>query len=424
MSSEFKLQRNVVTAVFAFAANLILVFVSYRLVIAQGGLEKLGVWSTLTAWIFMIRLGDVGMAAATTRFVAACELPQDVTRIKTYVDTGLVMNGLLFSVLAIIGALLLMGQLPNILPASEQEEAASIVPIMILSFFLMNMAGLITGGLQGLHLGYRAAWLGVFGTLMQLLVAVITVPAHGLWGLAVAQAVQYALVVAGGWALILKAMGDGLRLPRRVSKEVFREMLGFSVRAQFANLLNGLFEPVAKILIGQMAGLGVLGRFELAYKIVSLPRSAVVAGVYASVPAITRLMKSDKEQARVLYQRSVLLVSKSASGVLSLVFLLTPPISWLWLGEIDNQLWAFVGLLAFGFLVNTVGAPAYTLGIASGRLAGNIQSAILSLLSMVFVSINAYYAVGVYGLVFGVFIGLAIGGVFIRRKNEQLIYGK
>lgn len=421
MTASFNLRLNVVTAIFAFVANVGLVFVSYKLVIAQGGLEVLGIWSTLLAWIYMIRLGDVGMATATTRFVAAADLEVDGPAIRRYIDTGIVMNSLLFAVLSVVGGTVMGYQIENILPPSAQNEGRAILPIMIGGFFLMNVAGLVTGALQGLHLGYRGAWLGIVGTLVQLSVAVALVPRQGLEGLAWAQLSQYALMSIVGWALVLRAVGDKARLPRYITVATFREMLGFSVRAQIANVVNGMFEPVAKIIVGRFAGLEVLGRFELAYKIVALPRNAVVAGVHASIPAITRLITYNIEDARNLYKKTVRRVCTAGAAVLAVVVLLAPVISWLWLENVDKQLWIFIVLLAIGFLVNTMGAPAFTLGMASGLMIGNIQSAVLSVTSMLLAAVVGELIGGSVGIVSGVMLGLAIGGVYIRWRNERLI---
>ena len=86
---SFNLKRNMVSAVFAFVINIGLVFLSYRLVIRQGGLEVIGLWSTLYAWTTMIRIGDAGMANASLRFIALCNPQTEGEKLRDYLETGI-----------------------------------------------------------------------------------------------------------------------------------------------------------------------------------------------------------------------------------------------------------------------------------------------------------------------------------------------
>ena len=47
MSSKLNIKKNVVTTVTVFFINILLTFIGYRLVVEQGGLTALGVWSVL-----------------------------------------------------------------------------------------------------------------------------------------------------------------------------------------------------------------------------------------------------------------------------------------------------------------------------------------------------------------------------------------
>lgn len=143
MIERFALRRNVTMSIVAFAVNILLVFVSYRLVILRGGLDALGLWSTLMAWIYVIRMGDVGMATAAVRYVARCDSETESTRIRSYVDTGLGLNGALFLLLAGVGYLAISWNLESIIHsgAADQAIAASILPLILAGFVLSNLSG-------------------------------------------------------------------------------------------------------------------------------------------------------------------------------------------------------------------------------------------------------------------------------------------
>lgn len=428
MADPFHLRRNVVTSVIAFAATIAVTFISYRLVVLHGGLGAVGLWSNLMAWIFLIRLGDVGMANAAVRFAAALDPAEEPEQVRRHIDTAFVLNAALFLLLTAAGWALYAANLRHIVPGSEAdvEIARAILPLLFAGFLLQNLSGLALGALRAIHRGYVAAWLSVAGTVLQLVVVVPLVGKIGLAALAWGQIAQYGLMLLGGWGGFLWGMRQitgrtGPLLPVQASLSVLREMLGFSVKAQLANLLNGFFEPFAKILLGRFGGLELLGLFELAYKLIALPRNAVVSGVQASVPALTRLMASDLEAARHLYQRMLRRSLTVTALVLGAVVLASPLVSWLWLGRLEPQFSLFAALLAVGFLCNGLGAPAFVLGMASGRMRGNIQSAVLALGVMPLCLAAAGTAGLDWGMVAGVALGLGAAGLYIKRVNERLL---
>lgn len=422
MLEKLNLKKNVWTATISFAINIVLVFVGYRLVILQGGIEAVGLWSMLMAWVFLVRLGDVGMANATLRFVATLSLDNDSEKIRTYLDTGILANSVLFLFLSISGFFILDWQLPSILPNKAVAEGRSILPVLFAAFFLNSLSGLILGALQGMHLGYVSYWLSIIGNVIQLLVVIVLVPSIGLAGLAWAQVLQYLIVSILGWLLVVKFLGWKRPLPTAFSWTVLHEMLGLSLRVQLANITNGFFEPTSKILVGWFGGLAAQGLFELAYKTVLLPRNAVAAGVHATIPAMVGLLASDFNKAFMLYTRTLRTVIIAIGIVLLLVTLLAPIASILWLGDLDIQYWIFVGCISVGFFFNTVGAPAYNLGLASGKLRNNIWvSCFMLIWNSLFGALlgNLY---GAYGVAFSVGLSLLLGGVAIKWLNEQILH--
>lgn len=431
MANPFNLRLNVITSVIAFSANLGLVFISYRMVVRHDGLGAVGLWSNLMAWIFILRLGDVGMANAAVRYAAALDPAKEPVHVRRHIDTAFVFNGAVFVLLAGLGWAIYDANLNHIVPggAADVETARSILPLLFLGFLLQNLSGLALGALGAIHRGYMAAWLSVAGTLLQLLVVVPLVERIGLVALAWGQIAQYGLMLFGGWGGFLLGMRQvsgqcGPFLPVHSSITVLREMLGFSMKSQFANLLNGLFEPLAKIMLGRLGGLDLLGLFELAYKMIALPRNAVVSGVQATVPAMTRLMATNRMEARRLYGRTLHQSLRLTAAVLGAVVLASPLISWLWLGWFAPELSLFAALLGVGFVLNTLGAPAFVLGITSGRMRGNIESAGLALGLMAL----CLGAAGMFGLDWGMVAAVALGlggaGLYVKRVNERLLHEK
>jgi len=424
---NLNIRRNVSTNVIAFFINIALTFIGYRMVVQQGGTAALGVWSALTAAIFIIRLGDVGMGSSAERHVAMVDATEEPLKARGYLDTALIINSILFIILACIGWLILSFKIEWVIPDNQnlQLEALHLLPLMLIVFVISNIANVLSGGLRGLHLVYITAYLSIGGSILQLLFILLLVPKLGIAGLAWAQLVQNVFIAFLAWYYFNKKLKFSFSIfnwfPTQCKKDYFRELFSFSLRSQAVNLINGLFEPISKFLVGHSSGMATLGVFEIAYKIVSLPRNAVVSGVMGITPAITRLLISEKDEAIQLYKKAKKMVVIGTGVVLLAVVLTSPVMSYLLLHKIDWTLIIFITILELGFWFNAIGAPAYTLGFAFGKMKSNMISASLSVISLVIFGVFAQLWSSLYGAVIACGLSLMLGGFFILFLNEKLL---
>lgn len=408
LKKRLNLRKNVSFAVGEFAINMALLFFSYRLIILQGGLEAVGVWATLYAWTNLIRLGDAGVAGAAARFLALWDITKEPKRIRAHGETALLTNVAQFGLLTLIGYTAISPFVNAIVGEAHAAEALAILPYMMLSFFLLNVCGTVLGILQGLHLGYRRSQLSVLGTSIQLAAVFALVPTHGLLGLALAQILQHAVIAIIGWSMARRLMGSRY-LPMHFDWSAFLNMLGFSIKAQVVNIANGLLEPVSKILVGHFGGMAAQGVYELAFKTVLLPRNFIGSAANATIPAATALFQENQQELRRLYTRTFR-ITATYMGIATLALItVAPAASTLWLGRVDGIYWLYVGILAVGFSFSALGAPAFILGIASGRLRANI-----------IVSITTLSTLAVLGTVLGM---LAAGdGVVIALCFSYMLF--
>lgn len=424
MLERLKTRKNVVNAVAAFGLNVALVFLTYRVVIQSGGLELLGLWSSLNAWIFLIRMGDAGLPDATTRFVARAQAGEASRTVRTYIDTALVTNTLLFTVLALLGYALLSSNLSLAVPDASMErlgpQAAEVLPVMLVTFVITNVAGVFAAALQGLHRGYVASRLSIAGAVVQLVGAVFLVPRIGLLGLALAQLLQQLVIAIGGAAFLRLADGQQKFRLTHVSWPAVREMVSFSYRVQFVSLCNGLFEPLSKLLLSRFGDLHLLGTFELAYKTVSLARNTVVAGAQATFPTLVHLyQKNAVSQLRATYAEISRKVTSTAALVLAGVSLFAPVISVVWSGNFSARYWTFVAILSLGHLASAYGATAYILGLAAGRVGHNLRAAVLMLAVLTATAVPSSWIFRENGVAIATALALLMGGIAVKAWNER-----
>jgi len=422
MDDKFQLLKNVRFSVLSFGINIVLVFVSYRLVILYDSIVSVGIWSLLMAWAALIRIGDVGMGGAILRFISTKDLQEEPEAIRIFIDTGFIMNFVIFLILSFLGYSLLSLNLLSVVGSDAYLQAQSILPIMFIGIFFSTLTSLSISSLQGLHFGYLGSYMTVGGNVLQIIFVLVLVPKIGLLGLAWAQLIQYVVLTFVGLLFISKKVANGSFIPLGFSFAVLREMFAFSLKAQVANVANGLFEPVSKIVFSQFGSLQGQGFYELAYKTVSLTRNVVVSGLFASLPTLTNLIHSNLAEAQIFYKKSQKHVTKAVSVVMISVIVFSPIVSMLWIGKFEVEYWLFVIFISFGFWINTIGAAAYNLGLATGNMKNNILTSIVTLFVLIttgYIFGNVYHATGV-GIATG--ISLAFGGLLIKKLNEKLIF--
>jgi len=422
MDDKFQLLKNVRFSVLSFGINIVLVFVSYRLVILYDSIVSVGIWSLLMAWAALIRIGDVGMGGAILRFISTKDLQEEPEAIRIFIDTGFIMNFVIFLILSFLGYSLLSLNLLSVVGSDAYLQAQSILPIMFIGIFFSTLTSLSISSLQGLHFGYLGSYMTVGGNVLQIIFVLVLVPKIGLLGLAWAQLIQYVVLTFVGLLFISKKVANGSFIPLGFSFAVLREMFAFSLKAQVANVANGLFEPVSKIVFSQFGSLQGQGFYELAYKTVSLTRNVVVSGLFASLPTLTNLIHSNLAEAQIFYKKSQKHVTKAVSVVMISVIVFSPIVSMLWIGKFEVEYWLFVIFISFGFWINTLGATAYNLGLATGVMKNNIMAS----LSMLSVFVIVAYVLGHFYQSIGVGIAtgfsLAFGGLLIKKLNEKSVF--
>lgn len=419
---RFRLKKNIKTTLLAFIVNLLLVFVSYRVLIMVGGVAAVGIWATTLAWASVVRFGDLGMANASVRFVARYDHEKEVEQIAKVIETGIVSNALLFASLNFIVYLVLLETLHFAFSVPEElADALKLLPFLLMGQFISNTANAFLGVLTGLHKGYLASYMRIVGNVAQLVLVLVLVPRMGITGLAIAQITQFCVTGLFAWIAILKTVKMPFILPYWIDKKTFREMLGFSISSQLSSIANGLFEPLSKILLSLTSSTEVQGLYELAYKSAFLPRNGVVAAVNASLPAMTYLYREDKPAFQTLYKTASKRSFIASALVMGCVALGAPMASYLWMGYIDTNYWLMVVGLCFAFFISAWAAPAYLLAQITGKFRANTMvsfaaAAALFIIGRSIAAIFNHPAAGIVGVIIVVLVG---SNLIIKALNEQ-----
>ena len=411
------IRRNVIFSFIEVCTNTLLTFISYRVVVRLGGIQLLGIWSALMAWIGLSRLGDFGLGGASTRFVAALDARQDGARVRGYIDTAIISNFTLIGTLSFLSYLAVSHWLVQAVGAANVATARPALPWLMGSVICANLCMIITSSLISLHIGFVRSIIMISGNLLQLGLVVWLVPRHGIAGFALAQIIQYTLAAVAAWIAICVKLGN-LRLPFAFSWRVLREMLNVSMMLQAATIANSLFEPLSKVLVSHFGGMQMQGLYEAAYKTLVTARNVSSSTATAVVPALTRYAQTDIPLAQELYLKTKRNIARALLVIFGGVVLASPVISFLWFGALHLL---YVALLAIGSLVGGLATPAYNLGQATGRLKGVVIATTASDVLLLLGGLAFGFAGLPFMIVAMASACMVMSNLLVLRWNEPLI---
>lgn len=124
-----------------------------------------------------------------------------------------------------------------------------------------------------------------------------------VWGLALAVVLR----AAAGSVTLLLVGPLGLLRPRWAWQDV-RPLLGFGVKMQVGSLVTVAREQVLNVSVGAVAGLGTLGVWALAWRVMQVPALLFLTVGRVGFPTMSRLLGADHDP-RPLLERQVAAVS-------------------------------------------------------------------------------------------------------------------
>lgn len=405
--------RNITASVVQVVVSGVIMFVLYRRILDILGTEQLGIWSVVLATASASRIGELGLSAGVTRFVARYRaLERDEASGRAMQTAALSIAGLFALVLSAAYPLLSL-LFVRLFPAGALGAAHALLPYALVSLWLGAVAGVFQSGLDGCQ---RIDWrvlLTVFGQVLFFSAALWLVPRYGLMGLAWAQILQGTVALITGW-LALRRLLPGLPwFPYEWRWVFFREMMCYGLQFQLGSIAMMLFDPLTKGLLGKYGGLAAAGYYEMASQLVNKVRTLIIAANQVLVPVIAGLNETEPGRLRELYRANLHLLFYVTFPIYALVAAWGPILSELWLGRYERVFAFFVSVLALAWCINTFAGPAYFANLGTGHIFWNTASQIWMGLTNAALGVLLGPYFGASGIVWGMAIALATGSALI-----------
>ena len=359
---------NALTTFVQIACNAAILFFLYRFLVRAIGLAGLGVWSLVLATTSVVALANQGFSASIVKFVAKYAAREAADDTSALVQTAEISLGLAFAVVLLVLYAPAKWVLALVLPRATLAAACAILPYAVASLWINVTASILQAGLAGHELITECNYVDLGGSVLYLLLAFAFVPGHGLLGLGYAQIAQAAACFVALWVLLRRRIPHLPVIPRRWSRSLFREMMGYGVHFQLITAIQAVREPVTKALLTKFGGTSMTGLYDMSMRWVVTVRELIVQANQVLVPTVSSLQERDPAAIPDLYEKSYRLVFYLAIPAFVFVVVVSPVISVVWLGRYEPLFVGFVALLAAGWLVNVLSNPAYVVDLGTGEL--------------------------------------------------------
>lgn len=372
--AQRRLLINAGMSVVQIVALSALLWFLYRFLLRAIGVELLGVWSLTLAAAVAARAGDLGFSASVVKYVATHLARNDETRAAQIVETAAISAGALTALISLAAYPLLKLGLARLLTAESLAAAERLLPYALAYLCLSSVAGVFQSAFDGCQQMAARSLLVIAGEAVHLGLCYWLVPRHGLLGLGYARLAQTAIFLAINWAVLKRIMPKLAWLPIRWRLEAFREMMVYGLNAQIVWLVSLLHDPLTKSLLVTFGGTALVGYYEMASRLVSQLRTAIIAANQSLVPVIAGLHEEQPDATTRFYRESYRLLVFFGVPLFALLIVALPIVSELWIGAYERRFVICGALLAVGWFGNLLSAPAYFVNLGTGDLRWNTAS--------------------------------------------------
>lgn len=392
----------------------LMVFVLYRVILEVLGPEQLGVWSIVLATVSVSRIGDLGISASVTRFVARdILLPNGSGRASSTIQTAALAVAGLLAVVVCAAYPALYFLFPHLFPSSVVAEARALLPYALTALLLGSVAAVFRSGLDGCQRYDRRAALVLSGQFLYLVFAVALVRRHGLMGLAWVEIGQATFLLVAGWLVLKKSLPGLPVLPLHWSTRSFKKICGYGLQIQLGSIAMMLFEPLTKGLLGKFGGLTSAAYYQIASQFVGKLRQIITSGNQVIVPLTSQLEGGSTQRLENLYAANIKLLTVIAPPLFALAVAWSPLLSRILIGSEQSSFIVFTVILAVPMGINLFANPAYFSNLGTGRVWWNTVAHILmgTLNGVLGFALGLWF--GTYGVVIGMAIAMIAGSLFV-----------
>jgi O-antigen/teichoic acid export membrane protein len=341
-------------------------FVLAPIMIARLGLTLFGVWAVVGAIATYATVLDAGITRALTRFVALYDTREDPRAIRECMGLGL-------CAFTAVGAVMLPASwfagppLADALGHVSGIQMSQILIAMAVIFTFQGYNAVLQSLGQGLRLMVAPNVAAIVGNVVNFAASVGAL-------IASRSLVPYAWANAGAETASALIMLFSVRWVWRTqlvalpSRELVREVLGFSLQSQLGWIADLINLQSDKIVIGLVVGAREAGAYQLGSSVALAIRGIGVIAISAMIPTATAtITKEGREVIGRLARHYLPRVLGVSLPIFALTALVAPFLFTVWIDRPAEGVIAILIALNAAYAVNIMTGVPSTLSLADGR---------------------------------------------------------
>lgn len=404
-----RLARSALTATMQVVISAALLFELYRFLSRQLTIEQIGIWSLVLASTAIGRLGDMGLSGGVVKFVAndfgrGAQGLAARTVGMAFISTAVLVGAVCFALHP-----LLWVALDGLIPVAEALSLArALLPYALGSLWLGALGNVVLSTLDGCLRTDMRSYVTISAGAFQLAAAYVVVPLYGLIGLGVTQLAQGVFTLLLATFLAARCLKQPLRAWLRFDLGRFVQVHRYGGAIQISALGQVLFEPAVKALLTYFGGLALTGYYEMGNRMVMQFRALIVSAYQTLIPYLASMERANHEVRRA-YEQAYGLLFFIAMPYYALVAAGMPLLLTAWLGRFEPTFLLVAMLSWAGWMLNTLGTPAYFFYLGIGRLTWTVLGhMVIGLANVALASIGGWLYGGI-GVLIGAIAALVIG---------------
>lgn len=374
----------------------------------------LGLWALILSAVSLSRLTEMGFTATSIKYISKYLALGKQEKVIDIFNTSIISISVMMGIVSILLYFFLIKFIDFIIDIQYLELAIIIIPIAILSFWFTSMTGVMLATFEGYQKYNIKSYIMIFSNLLYLTMIILLIDDYGLEGIAYAQFFQVFIVFFISFFYIQKLMGNYSILSIRWKTDIFKEIFAYGINFQVISIVTFLYIPLIKVVLTKLGSLELTAYFEMANKLVEKVRVIIANGNRVLVPVFSTINENNnRDEIKSLYLKSYRIVSTISVIVLSITAIFSNLISYLWIGNINDQFINFVYILIIANFGSLIATPSYNVLLGMGNIIVLRNLHVVLSLSVLMIGGSLAYFVGPIYIVVYYSMALMFAGIYL-----------
>jgi len=415
-------------SIFEHAAVTVLMMITFAILIRKYGLDIVGLWVLMTAFINFAYVGDV-WSRGLLSFMGEGRGANTPKVAASFASTNIITGAIGYFILISICGIGLYILVPHIFEDEYQDLVTATIPLMVFAYWLLASAGNFLQAFIGFGRPLFSCLQRVGGALLFLAMISMHEGDSGLASIFKAQIFQGLGMLSFGIMVYYGIVTRHIR-HRIWDYHKLGDLVRFGTKMLSVGIVQSTSEPIVKLLVGHFGGIVIVAIFEVANRFVMGVRGLTLSVGAIIITYFARIASLEKTDKLVNIRQEYCMVSRlMLSGSLmmfALLFACAPFLEWLFFDtdttQPEQEIFALILVtLGLAWLLNAITSTGYFMLVAL-RLSG--QLFVSEIIRAIIITLGGFLmgkVIGFNGILIGMILGFAVSSFYLFWQVSKVL---